>query len=172
MDGRRAGRPHLALLVRAWDVIVAPISAGPFVLHHLLIAGLTTVWSEQHRPESVHRPSAESHGAWRQPQVGSAQSRLMHAQVVVGARSRPEQMEHSVVPVADVPLCGGDHGPWPSTPTVPVRGVPWWGVLPAAAAPVLLAGGWTVAAALQPGSFNQIADTISALAAHGAADRW
>ncbi len=55
---------------------------------------------------------------------------------------------------------------------VPVRGVPWWGVLPAAAAPVLLAGGWTVAAALQPGSFNQIADTISALAAHGAADRW
>jgi hypothetical membrane protein len=55
---------------------------------------------------------------------------------------------------------------------VPVRDVPWWGVLPAAAAPVLLVGGWTVAAALQPGSFNQIASTISALAARGAADRW
>lgn len=55
---------------------------------------------------------------------------------------------------------------------VPVRDVPWWGVLSAAAAPVLLVGGWTVAAALQPGSFNQIADTISALAARGAADRW
>jgi hypothetical protein len=29
-----------------------------------------------------------------------------------------------------------------------------------------------VAAALQPGSFSQVADTISALAAYGAADRW
>jgi hypothetical membrane protein len=45
-------------------------------------------------------------------------------------------------------------------------------VLSAAAAPVLLVGGWTVAAALQPGSFSQVADTISALAAYGAADRW
>jgi hypothetical membrane protein len=53
-----------------------------------------------------------------------------------------------------------------------VRRVPWWGVLPAAGAPVLLVGGWTVAAALQPGSFSQVADTISALAAYGAADRW
>lgn len=49
---------------------------------------------------------------------------------------------------------------------------PWWGVVSAAAAPVLLIGGWTVAAGLQPGSFNAVADTISALAAHGAADRW
>jgi hypothetical membrane protein len=45
-------------------------------------------------------------------------------------------------------------------------------VLSAAGAPVLLIGGWTVAAALQPGSFSQVADTISALAAYGAADRW
>lgn len=50
--------------------------------------------------------------------------------------------------------------------------MPWWGVLSAAGAPVLLVGGWTVAAALQPGSFSQVADTISALAAYGAADRW
>jgi hypothetical protein len=55
---------------------------------------------------------------------------------------------------------------------VPVRDVPWWGVLSSAAAPVLLAGGWTVAAALQPGSFDQVTGTISALAARGATDRW
>ena len=44
---------------------------------------------------------------------------------------------------------------------VPVRDVPWWGVLSSAAAPVLLAGGWTVAAMLQPGSFDQVRQTIS-----------
>jgi len=41
-----------------------------------------------------------------------------------------------------------------------------------AAAPVLLVAGWTVAAALQPRSFNPVAGTVSALAAVGAADRW
>ncbi len=51
-------------------------------------------------------------------------------------------------------------------------GVPWWGVVSSAAAPVLLAGGWTVAAALQPRPFDAVADTISSLAAAGAADRW
>jgi hypothetical protein len=54
---------------------------------------------------------------------------------------------------------------------VPVRDVPWWGVLSSAAAPVLLVGGWMVAAMLQPGSFDQVRQTISALAAYGAADR-
>jgi hypothetical protein len=53
-----------------------------------------------------------------------------------------------------------------------VRGVPWWGVVSSAVAPVLLVGGWTVAAALQPRSFNPVADTISSLAAQGATDRW
>jgi Protein of unknown function (DUF998) len=53
-----------------------------------------------------------------------------------------------------------------------VRGVPWWGVLSCAAAPVLVVGGWTAAAALQPGHFDPVTQTISALAAHGAADRW
>ena len=53
-----------------------------------------------------------------------------------------------------------------------MRGVPWWGVVSSAVAPVLLAGGWTVAAGLQPRSFNPVADTISSLAAQGAADRW
>jgi hypothetical protein len=37
---------------------------------------------------------------------------------------------------------------------------------------VLLISGWTVAAGLQPGSFNPVAGTISTLAADGAAGRW
>jgi uncharacterized protein DUF998 len=55
---------------------------------------------------------------------------------------------------------------------VVVRVVPWWGVVSSAAAPVLLVGGWAVAAGLQPRSVNAVASTISALAADGAADRW
>ena len=50
--------------------------------------------------------------------------------------------------------------------------MPWWGVVSAVAAPLLLAAGWTVAAGLQPRSFNPVAGTVSALAAVGAADRW
>ena len=53
-----------------------------------------------------------------------------------------------------------------------VRGVPWWGAVSSAAAPVLMIAGWTVAAGLQPRSFDPVADTVSALAAPGAADRW
>jgi len=52
-----------------------------------------------------------------------------------------------------------------------VRDVPWWGVLSSVAAPVLLVSGWTVAASLQP-RFDPVADTVSALAAQGATDRW
>ena len=52
------------------------------------------------------------------------------------------------------------------------RVVPWWGVASAVAAPLLLVAGWNLAAALQPRSFNPVADTVSALAAVGAADRW
>jgi hypothetical protein len=54
---------------------------------------------------------------------------------------------------------------------VTVRGVPWWGVASSAAAPALMVAGWTVAAGLQH-SFDPVADTVSALAAPGAADRW
>jgi hypothetical membrane protein len=39
-------------------------------------------------------------------------------------------------------------------------------------APVLLIGGWTVAQARQPAGFDAVRDTISALAALGATDRW
>lgn len=50
--------------------------------------------------------------------------------------------------------------------------VPWWGVASSAAAPVLLMGGWTLAASQQPGGFDSARDTISALAAYGATERW
>jgi hypothetical membrane protein len=55
---------------------------------------------------------------------------------------------------------------------VVVRSVPWWGLASSAAAPVLLVGGWTLAAGLQPDSFDAVSGTISSLAAQGAADRW
>ena len=53
-----------------------------------------------------------------------------------------------------------------------MRPIPGWGVLSSAAAPVLLIGGWTLAARLQPGQFNQVTGTISALAAEDAGHRW
>jgi hypothetical membrane protein len=55
---------------------------------------------------------------------------------------------------------------------VVVRGVPWWGVVSSAAAPVLLVTGWTVAAGLQPYPFDPVSQPVSALAAVGATDRW
>ena len=53
-----------------------------------------------------------------------------------------------------------------------MRTVPRWAVLSATLAPVLLIGGWQLAAARQPGGFNPMSQTISALAARGATDRW
>ena len=53
-----------------------------------------------------------------------------------------------------------------------MRSVPWWGVGSSAAAPVLMVAGWSVAAWLQPRPVNPVAETVSALAAVGAADRW
>ena len=58
----------------------------------------------------------------------------------------------------------------PATPAMP--GVPWWGMVSAAVAPVLLISGWTFAAGRQRGTYNAVANTVSALAAEGAADRW
>jgi hypothetical membrane protein len=48
----------------------------------------------------------------------------------------------------------------------------WWAVASAAAAPVVLVGGWTIAAARQPAGYNPIRDTISSLAAPGVPYRW
>jgi hypothetical membrane protein len=50
--------------------------------------------------------------------------------------------------------------------------VPWWGVLTATLAPVVLVGGWTVAAGRRTDGYDPAVDTISALAAVGATDRW
>jgi len=55
---------------------------------------------------------------------------------------------------------------------VQVRGVPWWGVLSAAVTPVLLIGGWTVAAQLQPQPFDPVRQSVSTLAGEGASDSW
>jgi hypothetical membrane protein len=53
-----------------------------------------------------------------------------------------------------------------------VKHIPWWALASAGAAPVLLIGGWTLAEARQPPGYDPIRDTISALAALGATDRW
>jgi hypothetical membrane protein len=52
-----------------------------------------------------------------------------------------------------------------------VKRIPWWALGSSAAAPVLLAGGLTLAEALQPPGYSAVRDTISALAARGASDR-
>ena len=64
-------------------------------------------------------------------------------------------------------------GRWPpAVLSSDAEDVPRWGVLAAGAAPVLLVGGWTLAAARQPPTYDPRTDTLSALAAEGAADRW
>ena len=50
--------------------------------------------------------------------------------------------------------------------------MPWWGVLSAAAALVILVGGCAVATALQPPSFNWLASTVSTLTEREAVDPW
>jgi hypothetical membrane protein len=53
-----------------------------------------------------------------------------------------------------------------------MRRVPWWGVASSLAAPVLLIGGWTLAAAIQPAPFDAVVRTISELAARDTPQRW
>jgi hypothetical membrane protein len=50
--------------------------------------------------------------------------------------------------------------------------VPWWGIASSVLAPVLLVGGWTMAADLQPVPFDAVSRSISALAAQGMPYRW
>ncbi len=50
--------------------------------------------------------------------------------------------------------------------------MPWWGLVSSSAAPVLLIGGWTVAAALQPSGFDPYVESISALASRDATNSW
>jgi Protein of unknown function (DUF998) len=60
----------------------------------------------------------------------------------------------------------------PAPNVMTVRNVPWWGLLSSGAAPVLMLGGWMVATSLQPRFVDPVAETVSALAAVGAAERW
>jgi hypothetical membrane protein len=53
-----------------------------------------------------------------------------------------------------------------------VKAIPWWVVVAAGAAPVLLVGGFFIATAVQPASYSPVRDTISELAGHGATDWW
>src|SRR5664279_1592700 len=69
---------------------------------------------------------------------------------------------------------------WPAPEATPgcqpcdqtVNRIPPRVLVSAGAAPVLLSGGWTLAAARQPHGYDAVRDTISALAARGATDRW
>ncbi len=65
-----------------------------------------------------------------------------------------------------------EHRASPEGTEDPAPQVPWWALLSAGAAPLLLVGGWTIAAGRQPAGFDSIRDTISSLAALGATDRW
>ena len=53
-----------------------------------------------------------------------------------------------------------------------MRRVPWWGLVSSIAAPLLLIGGWTLAAGMQPRHFDAGTRTISDLAAHDTPHRW
>lgn len=50
--------------------------------------------------------------------------------------------------------------------------MPWWGVTSSLLAPLILIGGWTAAAELQPVPFDAIHRSISALGAVGMPYRW
>lgn len=53
-----------------------------------------------------------------------------------------------------------------------MRFVPWWAVLSSGCAPLLLVGGWSVAAVLHGPGYDPVAETISVMAADGASGRW
>jgi hypothetical membrane protein len=53
-----------------------------------------------------------------------------------------------------------------------VQPVPGWAVGTALLAPVVLAGGWLIAGALQPASYSPMHETISGLAGYSGTDRW
>ncbi|MEU6661907.1 DUF998 domain-containing protein [Streptomyces sp. NPDC046821] len=53
-----------------------------------------------------------------------------------------------------------------------MRDVPKWALFTSGCAPVLLVGGWTMAARLEGHAYNPVTQTISVLAAYGAAGFW
>jgi hypothetical protein len=52
------------------------------------------------------------------------------------------------------------------------RTVPPWAIVSAGLTPILLTGGWLVAGALQPASYNPVQATVSVMAGHAGTDRW
>ena len=50
--------------------------------------------------------------------------------------------------------------------------VPAWAIVSAGLTPILLTGGWLVAGALQPVSYDPVRDTVSVMAGHAGTDRW
>ena len=52
------------------------------------------------------------------------------------------------------------------------RTVPPWAIVSAGLTPILLTGGWLVAGALQPASYNPVRATVSVMAGHAGTDRW
>ncbi|MDI3387511.1 DUF998 domain-containing protein [Streptomyces sp. B-S-A8] len=52
-----------------------------------------------------------------------------------------------------------------------MRFVPWWAVLSSGCAPLLLVGGWTLAAVVEGPGYDPVTETISAMAADGASGR-
>ncbi|MFJ5075197.1 DUF998 domain-containing protein [Streptomyces sp. NPDC088553] len=53
-----------------------------------------------------------------------------------------------------------------------MRSVPRWALLSSGCAPLLLVGGWTVAALLEGPAYDPVTQTISVLAAYGAEGSW
>ncbi|WP_155055987.1 DUF998 domain-containing protein [Streptomyces blattellae] len=53
-----------------------------------------------------------------------------------------------------------------------MRLVPWWALLSSGCAPFVLIGGWTIAALLEGPAYDPVTQTISVLAAYGAAGFW
>ncbi|WP_137990808.1 DUF998 domain-containing protein [Streptomyces vilmorinianum] len=53
-----------------------------------------------------------------------------------------------------------------------MRAVPRWALLSSGCAPVVLIGGWSIAAALEGPAYDPVAQTISVLGAYGAAGFW
>jgi hypothetical protein len=86
------------------------------------------------------------------------------------APGRPRRVRRDAAAGAVSAASGTVSSDVPGTPAV--LSVPWWGMVSAVVAPALLISGWTFAAGLQRGTYNAVADTVSALAAEGAADRW
>ena len=75
------------------------------------------------------------------------------------------------MPEPTEPPPGPHEEPTPAVTGEPT-GRPRTAVISATVAVVALVGGWTWAAALQPGGFDQVAETVSALAASATPHRW